>query len=203
MYIIAGLGNPGAKYENTRHNVGFMAIDALAKAHGINVSKLKYKALIGDGKINGEKVILIKPQTFMNLSGTAIGEAVNFYKCEPQKLLVIYDDLDIGLGSIRIRKKGSAGTHNGMRSVVGVLGTQDFPRIRIGIGDFGKKDIVDFVIGDFSKSEIKTIEDTLSEVTKAIECFISDGIDLSMNRYNKKMNNGEKPANIRQTILTY
>ncbi len=195
MYIIAGLGNPGAKYENTRHNVGFMAIDALAKAHGINVSKLKYKALIGDGKINGEKVILIKPQTFMNLSGTAIGEAVNFYKCEPQKLLVIYDDLDIGLGSIRIRKKGSAGTHNGMRSVVGVLGTQDFPRIRIGIGDFGKKDIVDFVIGDFSKSERETIEDTLSEVTKAIECFISDGIDLSMNRYNKKMNNGEKPAN--------
>ena len=189
MYIIAGLGNPGAKYENTRHNVGFMAIDALAKAHGINVSKLKYKALIGDGKINGEKVILIKPQTFMNLSGTAIGEAVNFYKCEPQKLLVIDDDLYIGLGSIRIRKKGSAGTHNGMRSVVGVLGTQDFPRIRIGIGDFGKKDIVDFVIGDFSKSEIKTIEDTLSEVTKAIECFISDGIDLSMNRYNKKMNN--------------
>lgn len=195
MYIIVGLGNPGTKYENTRHNVGFMVIDELAKNHGIAVTKLKYKALIGDGKINGEKVILVKPQTFMNLSGDSISQIVNFYKCDNDKLLLIYDDLDIGLGSIRIRKHGSAGTHNGMKSVVGKLGFTNFPRIRVGIGDFGKKDIIDFVIGDFTKEEKKIVDDTICEVAKAIECFVESGIDLAMNRYNKKTNNGEKTAN--------
>lgn len=195
MYIIVGLGNPGAKYENTRHNVGFMVLDELAKSNGIDITKLKYKALIGDGQINGKKVLLVKPQTFMNLSGDAISQIVNFYKCDHDKLLVVYDDLDIGLGSIRIRKNGSAGTHNGMRSVVLRLGFTDFPRIRVGIGDFGNKDIVDFVIGDFSKNEKEIVDETISEAVKAIECFVKDGIDLSMNRYNKKTKNGEKPAN--------
>ncbi len=197
MYIIAGLGNPGKRYENTRHNVGFMAVDALAAKHDIDVTKLKFKALVGEGRINGKKVLLVKPQTFMNLSGDSLSQIVNFYKCEHENLIVVYDDLDIGLGSIRIRQKGSAGTHNGMRSVVESLAFTDFPRIRIGIGDFGKKDIIDFVIGDFAKEEKDVISTSLSQVVKALECFVESGIDLAMNRYNKKTNNGEKPADDR------
>lgn len=195
MYIVIGLGNPGKKYENTRHNVGFMVIDKLAETYGISISKLKFKALIGEGKIGTKKVVLVKPQTYMNLSGEAVREIFNFYKEEPEKLLLIYDDLDTGLGNIRIRKKGSAGTHNGMRSVVSQLGFSDFPRIRIGIGSNGEKEIVDFVIGNFSKDEKKKIDEVISNVVKATECFVENDIDLAMNKYNKKANSGEKTVN--------
>lgn len=195
MYIVIGLGNPGKKYENTRHNVGFMVIDKLAETYGISISKLKFKALIGEGKIGAKKVVLVKPQTYMNLSGEAVREIFNFYKEEPEKLLLIYDDLDTGLGNIRIRKKGSAGTHNGMRSVVSQLGFSDFPRIRIGIGSNGEKEIVDFVIGNFSKDEKKKIDEVISNVVKATECFVENDIDLAMNKYNKKANSGEKTVN--------
>lgn len=190
MYIIVGLGNPGAKYEKTRHNVGFMAIDKIASAYNIDVSKLKYKALTGEGKIAQEKVMLVKPQTFMNLSGDSVVEIMNFYKAEHGKLIVIYDDLDIGLGSIRIRKQGSGGTHNGMRSVIGKLGFSDFPRIRIGIGA-ADTDIVDFVIGKFTKSEQGKIDEAVSEVVNAVGTFVKDGIDIAMNRFNKKGGSGE------------
>lgn len=195
MYIVIGLGNPGKKYENTRHNVGFMVIDKLAETYGISISKLKFKALIGEGKIGTKKVVLVKPQTYMNLSGEAVREIFNFYKEEPEKFLLIYDDLDTGLGNIRIRKKGSAGTHNGMRSVVSQLGFSDFPRIRIGIGSNGEKEIVDFVIGNFSKDEKKKIDEVISNVVKATECFVENDIDLAMNKYNKKANSGEKTVN--------
>lgn len=195
MYIVIGLGNPGKKYENTRHNVGFMVIDKLAETYGISISKLKFKALIGEGKIGTKKVVLVKPQTYMNLSGEAVREIFNFYKEEPEKLLLIYDDLDTVLGNIRIRKKGSAGTHNGMRSVVSQLGFSDFPRIRIGIGSNGEKEIVDFVIGNFSKDEKKKIDEVISNVVKATECFVENDIDLAMNKYNKKANSGEKTVN--------
>lgn len=139
MYIIAGLGNPGKKYENTRHNMGFTAIDLLAEKFGIKVNKLRFKALTGEGRIAGQKVLLIKPQTYMNLSGESVRMALDYYKEPPENLIVIYDDIDIPTGSIRIRKKGSAGTHNGMRNILYQIQSEDFPRIRVGIGS-GKKD---------------------------------------------------------------
>ena len=129
MYVIAGLGNPGKKYENTRHNMGFITIDQLAEKHNIKTDKLKFKALVGEGRIAGQKVLLVKPQTYMNLSGESIREVMNFYKLEPENLIVIYDDIDIEAGTLRIRKFGSAGTHNGMKSVVYQLQSDRFPRI--------------------------------------------------------------------------
>ena len=143
MYIIAGLGNPGKKYENTRHNMGFLAVDLLAEQYGIRIDKIKFKALVGEGRIAGQKVLLVKPQTFMNLSGQSIAEIMNFYKEDIENLIVIYDDIAIPTGSIRIRKKGSAGTHNGMRNIVDEIGTEEFVRVRIGIG--GKPDYIPLV----------------------------------------------------------
>ena len=185
MYIIAGLGNPGKKYENTRHNIGFITIDSLASKYSINVDKLKFKALVGEGRISGQKVILVKPQTYMNLSGESIQEVMNFYKADPENLIVIYDDIDLDLGTLRIRKSGSAGTHNGMRSVVQHINSTAFPRIRIGMGG-PKGDIVDFVIGGMSKAESEVLRETVDKATEAIDCIIESGIDMSMNRYNTK-----------------
>ena len=141
MYIIAGLGNPGKKYENTRHNMGFLAVDLLAEKYGIRIDKIKFKALVGEGRIAGQKVLLVKPQTYMNLSGQSIVEVMNFYKVEIENLIVIYDDIDIPTGTIRLRKKGSAGTHNGMRNIVYLLGDDGFPRIRVVICVHGLCDI--------------------------------------------------------------
>ena len=183
MFLIAGLGNPGKKYEKTRHNLGFMVIDELARRNSVSVDKSKFKSLTGEFKLGGEKVILMKPQTYMNLSGEAIREAVNFYKIDLKNLLVIYDDLDIPMGALRIRTSGSSGTHNGMKSVVSQLGSRDFPRVRIGIGS-NKDDLIDFVIGKPSKSEEAVLSDTVSEAAHAVECYIADGIDKAMNRFN-------------------
>ena len=184
MYVIAGLGNPGKKYENTRHNIGFITIDQLAEKNNIEVSKLKFKALTGEGRIAGQKVVLVKPQTFMNLSGESIQEVMNFYKPEPDHLIVIYDDIDIELGTLRIRKSGSAGTHNGMRSIVQHLGTGGFPRIRIGMGGPSKGDLVSYVIGGFTKEEVPVLEETVTQAVSAVECIVESGCDLAMNRYN-------------------
>ena len=137
MFVVAGLGNPGRKYEKTRHNMGFWAVDRLAEKNDIKIKKIKHKALIGDGIISGEKVLLVKPQTYMNLSGESLREIVDYYNVDLSRLLVIYDDFDIEAGSLRIRKKGSAGSHNGMKSIINQLGSQDFPRIRVGIGASG------------------------------------------------------------------
>ena len=186
MYVIAGLGNPGKKYENTRHNIGFITIDQLAEKHDIKVDKLKFKALVGEGRISGQKVILVKPQTYMNLSGESLQEVVNFYKVEPENLIVIYDDIDLELGTLRIRKAGSAGTHNGMRSVVQHLNSKDFPRIRIGMGGPGKRDLVDFVIGGFTKDEKGPLEETVTKAVEAIECIVEKDTDMAMNRFNTK-----------------
>ena len=184
MYIIAGLGNPGKKYENTRHNMGFIAIDLLADAYDIKVDKLKFKSLVGEGRIAGQRVLLMKPQTYMNLSGEALREAVNFYKIDPEELIVIYDDIDIPTGTFRIRKKGSAGTHNGMRSVVYQLQTDQFPRIRVGIGTSGNADWKDFVTGKISGGEAKLLSETVRTAAESIDCIIESGIDTAMNRYN-------------------
>ena len=184
MFLIAGLGNPGKKYEKTRHNLGFMVIDELARRNSVSVDKSKFRALIGEFNLGGEKVILMKPQTYMNLSGDALREAVNFYKIDPKNVLVIYDDLDIPIGALRIRTSGSPGTHNGMKSVVAQLGSRDFPRVRIGIGSNKDDNLIDFVIGKPSKSEEGVLADTVSEAALAVECYIKDGIDKAMNRFN-------------------
>ncbi len=186
MYVIAGLGNPGKKYENTRHNMGFITVDRLAEKHDIKVDKLKFKALVGEGRIAGQKVLLVKPQTYMNLSGEAIREVMHFYKLSPENLIVIYDDIDIELGALRIRKFGSAGTHNGMKSVVYQLQSDRFPRIRIGIGSQKKGDLVDFVIGGFSKEEVPVLEEAVTKAVSAVECILEDDVDIAMNRYNTK-----------------
>ncbi len=192
MYIIAGLGNPGKKYENTRHNMGFIAIDLLAEEFGIKVDKLKFKSLVGEGRIAGQRVLLMKPQTYMNLSGEAIREAVNFYKIDPEELIVIYDDIDIPTGTFRIRKKGSAGTHNGMRSVVYQIQSDQFPRIRVGIGSETKMDLINYVVGGISKSERELLEDSLVKSAKAAACIVEKGIDKAMNEYNVRPPKKEK-----------
>ncbi len=186
MYIIAGLGNPGKKYEKTRHNIGFMTLDRLAEKYGIKILKPKYKSLIGEGYIGGEKVILIKPQTYMNNSGEAVREVMHYYKTDISNLIVIYDDIDIALGTIRIRKFGSSGTHNGMKSIIYNLVDDKFPRIRIGIGTPSHDNLVGHVIGSFTDDEVKLVKDSIDTCVCALESFIKDGVDIAMNKYNKR-----------------
>ena len=198
MYLIVGLGNPGKKYELTRHNMGFLTVERLAEKEGIRISKAKFKSLIGEGNIGGEKVVLLKPQTYMNLSGEAVREAAAYYKVDHDKLMVIYDDIDIPLGSLRIRKSGSAGTHNGMKSVIYQLGFDDFPRMRIGIGDRDKandnekKDLISHVIGKISEEEKVILRETIDSGVEALKAYITDGIDLAMNRFNTGKNEQKK-----------
>lgn len=199
MYIIAGLGNPGRKYENTRHNIGFIALDLLAERNDIKINKLKHKALVGEGRISGQKVLLVKPQTYMNLSGQSLREVMAYYKEDIEHLIVIYDDIDIPEGTIRIRKKGSAGTHNGMRSIVYDLASDQFPRIRIGMGAERKSDLKDFVLGGFSKEEKGMLEEAIEKAALAAERIVEKGIEKAMNEYNvrqkaagKKKENDEK-----------
>ncbi|WP_297791022.1 aminoacyl-tRNA hydrolase [uncultured Anaerococcus sp.] len=185
MYYIVGLGNPGLQYENTRHNAGFLTIDYLADKYGIDVKKLKFKSLYGQGMISGHKVMLIKPQTYMNNSGEAVRDIKNFYKFDSDKLIVVYDDIDINFGSIRIRKKGSAGTHNGMKSIIYQIQDDSFPRIKISVG---KKpdymDLANFVLSGFSEKEASVMRDEIGLAADAIELMIKDGIDKSMNKFN-------------------
>ena len=183
MYLIVGLGNPEEDYKNTRHNMGFDTVNKIASEYNIEVNKKKFRGLYGTGIIEGKKVTLLKPQTFMNLSGESIKEAVDFYKIENTNIIVIYDDMDIELGSIKIRKKGNPGSHNGMKSVVKYLGTE-FPRIRIGIGRPDDEDFVKYVIGPIPEEE-KEILDKSTNIAKdaAIE-IIKNGIDNTMNKFN-------------------
>lgn len=183
MYIIAGLGNPGREYERTRHNVGFMVIDELAKKLGIRVTKLKFKSLVGEGNVKGEKIILLKPQTFMNLSGEALYEAVNFYKINLENVIVVYDDKDLDVGKIRIRKKGSSGGHNGMNSIIYLLNSEEFPRVRIGIGNPGE-DLVNHVLGEFTEEEKKIIKQATEKAAEAVIDIIENGIEHAMNKFN-------------------
>lgn len=184
MYIIAGLGNPGRKYENTRHNMGFLTIDKIAEEFGIKVDKIKFKALVGEVNFSGQKVMLVKPQTYMNLSGQSVREIMNFYKLPIENLTVIYDDIDIPTGSVRIRKSGSAGTHNGMRDIIYNLADSGFPRIRIGIGSDRRGDLADYVTGGFTKEEVPLLEDAVTRAAAAALSIVEDGIDRAMNKYN-------------------
>jgi PTH1 family peptidyl-tRNA hydrolase len=198
MYIIAGLGNPGKKYENTRHNIGFITLDYLAERHDIKINKIKHKALVGEGRIAGQKVLLVEPQTYMNLSGESLREVMDYYKVDIEDMIVIYDDIDLEAGAVRIRKKGGPGTHNGMRSIVQHLGT-DFPRIRMGIGKDRRGDLVDFVLGGFTKEDKEVLEPAIERAALAIEMYISEGIEKAMNKYNikakkEKKKKAEEPA---------
>lgn len=194
MYIIAGLGNPGKKYENTRHNMGFMAIDVLAEKNDIRVNKLKFKALTGEGRIAGDKVLLIKPQTYMNLSGEPIRMAMEYYRIEPEQLIVIYDDIDIPIGSVRLRKKGSAGTHNGMRNILYHIQSENFPRIRVGIGSGKKEDMIDYVIGQVSKSDGEVLKAAVEKAADSAACIIEKGIEKAMNEYNVRPSKAREQA---------
>ena len=185
MYLIVGLGNPEADYANTRHNMGFNVINKLAEKYNIEVKKNKFKALFGSGEIEGEKVILVKPQTFMNLSGEAVAQFVNFYKIPDENILVIYDDVDTEPGKIRIRKFGSAGTHNGMKSIVQCFGKDKFPRIRVGIGKpQGFKDMIAHVIGGIEEEDKKILDEGVDKAKEAVIEIIKSNLDLAMNKYN-------------------
>lgn len=185
LYVIVGLGNPGNKYENTRHNVGFRAIDAISKKYGIKVDRVKYKAIVGEGEIGGEKVLLVKPQTFMNLSGESVREIVQWYKLPVENIIVIYDDVDIAVGTVRIRPSGSSGTHNGMKSVIYQLQADRFPRIRIGIGKAPDGwDLADYVLGNFTNEEAADIDEAVTRAANAVETLISAGVEAAMNLYN-------------------
>ncbi len=193
MKIIAGLGNPGREYENTKHNAGFMTLDILADRLGIDIRKQKFKALIGEGRIGTEKVILVKPQTYMNLSGESLREIVGFYKIDIEDLIVIYDDIDIPVGTLRIRGKGSAGTHNGMRSVVHQLQDDGFPRIRVGIGgEKGERKIVQYVLSGFSGEEKDKMGEAVLKAAEAAECIVTDGVSTAMNRFNTRKKKKKK-----------
>jgi PTH1 family peptidyl-tRNA hydrolase len=185
LHLIIGLGNPGSKYDNTRHNVGFETIDVISEKYGIKVTKLKHKALVGDGIIEGQRVLLVKPQTFMNLSGESVRDVAGWYKVSPANIIIIYDDIDIPIGKIRVRPKGSSGTHNGMKSVIYQLQSDEFPRVRIGIGKPPEEwDLADYVLSKFSGDELKIIEASISKAAEAVISIIKHGPDAAMNLYN-------------------
>lgn len=184
MKLIAGLGNPGLKYEGTRHNAGFMALDYYAKEKGFEIKKLFKKALIGEQIINGEKIIFVKPQTFMNLSGDSVLSLADYYGIDNEEIFVVFDDISLPLGKIRIRAKGSAGGHNGIKDLILKLGGDDFPRLKIGVSSNGDKDLVDYVLGSFSKSEAKTLDLVFGKTVEIIDDFIKHGVDFCMNSHN-------------------
>lgn len=185
MFIVAGLGNPGAQYDRTRHNVGFDAIEYLAASYRIPLNKIRHKALVGEGMMQGSRVLLVKPQTFMNLSGDSIREILHFYKEPPESLIVIYDDVDLPVGKLRIRPKGSAGTHNGMRSILARIGSENFPRVRIGIGrpPVGW-DLADFVLSRFSTAEREAVNEVIERSSTAVSAILCAGPEAAMCRYN-------------------
>ena len=188
MFLIVGLGNPGREYEHTRHNAGFDAMDAIADKYNISISEKKHKALCGKGVIEGQKVVLAKPQTFMNLSGESVAELLNYYKLDPkEEFLVIFDDISLAPGNIRIRKKGSAGGHNGIKNIIALTGTQDFKRIKVGVGEKPKGwDLADHVLGHMSGEDREQFALAIPDAVSAAEMILRDETDQAMNDYNGK-----------------
>lgn len=196
MYLIVGLGNPESDYSKTRHNMGFNVINKLSEKYGIEVNKSKFKGLVGNGTIEGEKVVLLKPQTFMNLSGESLIEAINFYKLSEEEIIVIYDDIDIEPGAIRIRKNGSAGTHNGMKSIVQHLKSENFTRVRVGIGKPKEHiDMITHVIGHIPEEEGKLLDEGTIIAKEAVIEIVKSGVDSAMNKFNKKASKSPKQEN--------
>lgn len=186
MYLIAGLGNPGREYENTRHNAGFASIDRLAEKNHISIDMKKFQALCGTGYIGGQKVLLLKPQTYMNLSGESLRAACDFFKIDPeQELIVIYDDISLAPGQLRIRAKGSAGGHNGIKSIISHLGTQVFLRVKVGVGEKPQGwDLADYVLGHFSKEEQQVMQESFDRAADAAAALLSEEVQQVMNEYN-------------------
>ena len=189
MFIIAGLGNPDEKYQGTRHNVGFDVVDRLAEKYQIAVDTKKHRALIGKGVIEGQKVLLVKPQTYMNLSGESIRSIVEYYKIDPEEeLLVIYDDISLEVGQLRIRRKGSAGGHNGIKNIIAQLGTDTFQRIKVGVGEKPKGyDLASYVLGHFHGEDLELMEEGYEKAISATEEILKGEIDAAMNEYNRKV----------------
>ncbi|MGL4799454.1 MAG: aminoacyl-tRNA hydrolase [Cellulosilyticaceae bacterium] len=188
MKLVVGLGNPGMKYAATRHNIGFEVIDSIAEYNNISINKNKFKAEIGEGTIAGEKVVLMKPQTYMNLSGESISAARAWYKIEPKDIIIIYDDVTLEVGQLRIRKTGSAGGHNGIKSIIQHLGGDAFPRVKVGVGEKPPGwDLADHVLGRFSDEEMKVLGPRLKDVSDAVEMIIKKDVDTAMNNYNGKL----------------
>ena len=187
MKIIAGLGNPGSEYAKTKHNVGWMLADAIADRIGASSWKEQEKGMVAQGFIGGEKVLIVKPMTYMNNSGECIGALMRWFKLEPENIIVCHDDMDIPAGTIRIRKKGSAGGHNGIKSIIQHLGTELFPRVRIGIGrPLPKWTVVDHVLSDFSQEDVPKIKEAIEYLLPAVECMVTEDTDMAMNRFNPK-----------------
>ena len=185
MYLIVGLGNPEEEYSNTRHNMGFDVINKLSNKYQIQITKNKFKGLCGKGTIENQEVILLKPQTYMNLSGESIQEAAKFYKIKPENTIIIYDDIDIEPGIIKLRKKGGPGTHNGMKSVISCLNTQEFPRVRVGIGKpQNNQDLISYVIGKIPQDDIQKLEEGKEKAKEAVEEILKNNIDIAMNKFN-------------------
>ena len=191
MYLIVGLGNPGRQYEATRHNMGFDTVDRLVEDYNVPQGGVKFNAMYGKTMIGGEKVILMKPLSFMNLSGGPVREMANYFKIDPEsELIVIYDDIDLEPGQLRIRKKGSAGGHNGIKHIIQQLGTQTFVRIKVGVGAKPKGwDLADHVLGRFGSDERKLVEEAQDRACKAVEMILADSVDAAMNEFNKKTGN--------------
>ncbi|WP_066634301.1 aminoacyl-tRNA hydrolase [Desulfolucanica intricata] len=187
MKLIVGLGNPGPEYINTRHNIGFKVIEKVAEKSGTSLYKKMFRALIGQTVFEGQKIILAKPQTYMNLSGLAVASLLSWYKLSPEELLVVYDDFNLELGRLRLRKKGSAGGHNGMKSIIRELGTDNFPRLRFGIGKPASPgpDQSSYVLGKFSTGEIRVVEEGIDTAVEAISTILSGGIENAMNKFNR------------------
>lgn len=181
-FIIAGLGNPGKEYELTRHNAGFLCIDVLANREGFTTDRMKYKSVCADVMINGHRCLVMRPQTYMNNSGEAIKEAASFYKIPPERCIVIFDDIDIALGALRIKRKGSAGTHNGIKSIIAHLNSDNFPRIKIGVGSkpHPDYDLKDYVLGSFSKQEQETLKKTMEKACDAVSLIVGGDVDKAM-----------------------
>ncbi len=186
-FIVAGLGNPGAKYDGTRHNAGFVAIDYIAKECGVKIDRAKFHSLVAECEISGVRVLLMKPETFMNLSGTAIAEAARFYKIPPERVLVLHDEISFEPGFLRIRRRGSAGGHNGLKSIIECLGSEDFPRIKIGVGKkpHPEYDLVDWVLGKLDSQGVEKLRSRLSDVYSAVGFITVGNIDEAMQRYSK------------------
>lgn len=184
MFLIVGLGNPGKEYEHTRHNVGFDIIHLIGNKYNIDVNRKKFKGLYGDGRMAGERVLLLKPTTYMNLSGESIKEVLNFYKIPNNNIIVLYDDISIEVGRLRIREKGSAGGHNGIKSIISHLGSDVFPRVKIGVGQPPRENLVSHVLGKFSKDEREKLEEVFEAAARAVEVIIEGGVAEAMNKFN-------------------
>ena len=194
MFIITGLGNPGLAYRKTRHNAGFMAIDRLAERNGVKFGKKGFSAICGEGRIGAERVLLVKPQTYMNNSGDAVQQILHFYKCAPEQLIVLYDDIDLPVGSLRIRQSGSSGTHNGMRSIVACIHSESFPRIRIGVGKDESLLLADYVLKRPGKDERKALEDAFDRAADAAELIVAGRLCDAQAKYNKKHESDGVPS---------